>query len=318
VAPPSGDRLEFSKAYELHGGATPVIPWVRVDINLRHHPKGIKAGPLGRDLFVSGLQHCTEFRTDGFIAEDVVPHLAPGQPRPAAVVKRLVEAGLWSWDADRKGFVVHDYLDRNPSKDEIHARVEQRREAGRRGGIRSGEARQGRSKTPADTKRAASTSLAEQEAVASEATKKTGSNGQPHPHTPSHPEDRGDRVSPSRLPADPGSDPHPIRAILRSHAQHFERLKGEPFVLRWKVDAGKVKPILDVHGVAGTLRLQERFFASEDGWWVHKGDFTIGTFVSVANILVGSNGHAGLSPEARKALQSGEQFLEIMNRRRSP
>jgi hypothetical protein len=62
-------------------------------------------------------------------------------------------------------------------------------------------------------------------------------------------------------------------------------------VLRWKADAGKVKPIIDVHGVDATLKLQGAFFASEDGWWVVKGDYGIGAFVSAVNILVGSNGH---------------------------
>lgn len=89
------------------------MPWVKLDERFRHNPKAIRVGPLGRDLYVCGLQYCNENLTDGFICDDMVTHLAPGQSRPAKIVRLLLDAGLWT--RDEGGYRVHDYLKYQPS-----------------------------------------------------------------------------------------------------------------------------------------------------------------------------------------------------------
>ena len=94
------------------------MTWVKVDDGFRHHPKAIRIGPLGRDLFVCGLGYCAENLTDGFIPDDMVPHLAPGQSHPTKIVARLLLAGLWTRE-EEGGYHVHDYLAYNPSREQV-------------------------------------------------------------------------------------------------------------------------------------------------------------------------------------------------------
>jgi len=51
----------------------------------------------------------------------------------------LTDRGLWEETAS--GWLIHDFLDWNPSSAEVSAKRASRAEAGRRGGRRSGEER---------------------------------------------------------------------------------------------------------------------------------------------------------------------------------
>ena len=72
-------------------------------------------------------------RTSGMVGEDV---------DMAWVIRLLVEAGLW--EEVPGGYRVHDYLDYQPSKDEVITEREKKREAGRKGGLASAQARRAR------------------------------------------------------------------------------------------------------------------------------------------------------------------------------
>lgn len=132
------------------------MTWVRLDEEFARHPKVLAAGPLGMAMHVAALCYCNQYLTDGF-----VPRSAPmgfldlagidltesGERRDGDwleahwefIVGRLVEAGLW--EPVKGGWAIHDFHDFQPSKAEVLELREKRAEAGRAGGIRSGQAR---------------------------------------------------------------------------------------------------------------------------------------------------------------------------------
>lgn len=113
------------------------MAWVRLDDKFAQHEKVLEAGPLGMALHVAGICYASGNLTDGFIKKAVIPVLAdfeeideavgqPGFGRRMALEK-LIAAGLWAWDDERKGYWIHDYLDYNPSAETVLAKREQDR-----------------------------------------------------------------------------------------------------------------------------------------------------------------------------------------------
>lgn len=112
------------------------MPWVKIDDAFLRHPKARAAGKDGRALFIAGLCWCATHGTDGRIeAYDLPVIAAEADVRPAATARRLVDVGLW--EATDGGWLVHDYLDYNPSAAATEELRAKRAEAGRRGGQRS-------------------------------------------------------------------------------------------------------------------------------------------------------------------------------------
>lgn len=112
------------------------MAWAKLDDRLDSHPKIIRAWrrePAALGLWTLGLTYTSRHALDGFVPEAAVLLWAP----PSEAVETLVDEGLWlPTDADA-GYMIHDFSDYNPTGD---AR-EIKREAGRAGGIASGEAR---------------------------------------------------------------------------------------------------------------------------------------------------------------------------------
>lgn len=114
--------------------------WVKIDDAFHRHPKARAAGKDGRALFIASLCWTAANLTDGFIATADLPLLAAeAEVKGAATARRLVEVGMW--DVVAGGWVIHDYLDFNPSSEAVREKRRKRQEAGRKGGLRSGEAR---------------------------------------------------------------------------------------------------------------------------------------------------------------------------------
>ena len=95
------------------------MSWVRMDDRFPEHPKAIKVGALGRDLYVSGLCYSGRNLTDGFIPADAVRRLSELR-NVNEIASRLVEVVLW--EVVDGGFQVHDYLDYNPSAQEVRSK----------------------------------------------------------------------------------------------------------------------------------------------------------------------------------------------------
>jgi hypothetical protein len=95
------------------------MAWLRIDDRVRTHPKIATAGPAAAWLWFCGICYCREHLTDGFIPKPVVPNLAMNLTSPWRHAQRLVEVQLWE-DAIG-GFQVHDFLDWNPSRNDVEA-----------------------------------------------------------------------------------------------------------------------------------------------------------------------------------------------------
>ena len=93
------------------------MAWLRIDDRVRTHPKIATAGPAAAWLWFCSVCYAREHLTDGFIPKAVVPALAGGLPSPWRHAARLVDVRLWE-DAVG-GFLIHDFLDWNPSKAEV-------------------------------------------------------------------------------------------------------------------------------------------------------------------------------------------------------
>ena len=132
------------------------MTWVRIDENFAQHPKVAKAGPLGIALHVAALCYCNRHLTDGFVPKQIACTLLDfsglgmrmwdgemvGGGRDAEwsmVVDDLVDAGLWR--PTEGGWFIHDYLDYQPSKQQVQRLKEVRSKTGRRGGQASAEQR---------------------------------------------------------------------------------------------------------------------------------------------------------------------------------
>src|SRR3990167_275444 len=124
-----------------------LMSWVKIDDHFPEHPKVLMAGPQAAWLYVCGLAYASRNLTDGLIPASQVKRLAEVPTAPKLATK-LVEVGLWEQVGG--GYIIHDYLEYNPTREEVLARRETRAEAGRRGGKRSVETRsKGEAKTQA-------------------------------------------------------------------------------------------------------------------------------------------------------------------------
>lgn len=137
------------------------MPWVRIDEDFVNHPKIASAGPLAIALQVAALCYCNRNLTDGYVprpvartlldweivrGEDVVWRVSvhsgfAGEDVDCEwVIDLLIETGIW--ERARGGYVIHDYHDFQPSKADVLTEREQKRAAGRKGGLASRKAKQ--------------------------------------------------------------------------------------------------------------------------------------------------------------------------------
>jgi hypothetical protein len=112
------------------------MTWFRVDDTFHSHPKSTACSLAALGLWAAAGSWSGSHLTDGFVPEHQVPLLARGQSELAA---ELVRAGLWK--RARGGYRFHDWLDRNPSAEEVKSVRQKRAEAGRAGGLASGKTR---------------------------------------------------------------------------------------------------------------------------------------------------------------------------------
>jgi hypothetical protein len=110
------------------------MPWVKIDDQFHSNPKVVAAGAEAVALYIVALSWCGAYLTDGFIPAGQVRRLALSNHYEEAT-KRLVEVGLWH-EVDG-GYEIHDYLEYNPTAEEVKESKQARAEAGRRGGLAS-------------------------------------------------------------------------------------------------------------------------------------------------------------------------------------
>lgn len=134
------------------------MAWFRVDDTLPMNPKALSCSLEALGLWtLAGAWSCQQL-TDGAIPKQMLQAFRSN----ASTAAELVDAGLWIETPN--GYQFHDWADYQMTSTEVAERRKKRAEAGRKGGIKSGQTR--RSK---------------REASASAKTKQTGSKHEPHP-----------------------------------------------------------------------------------------------------------------------------------------
>lgn len=92
------------------------MTWVKIDDGFYQHPKLVRAGPVGMALQIAALCYCNRNLTDGYLPEEAVPLLIAGGME---VVPKMLELGLWGEVVG--GYRVHDYLEYQPSREQVEA-----------------------------------------------------------------------------------------------------------------------------------------------------------------------------------------------------
>lgn len=116
--------------------------WAKFDDLYDDNPKVRRAFSLNAQavsVHVLAITYSARHLTDGRVSEEWLRERVPHGRQRQAVLRVLVDAGLF--DKNGTGYLVHDYLDYNPSRADVLARREREREAKRRAGKLGGQAK---------------------------------------------------------------------------------------------------------------------------------------------------------------------------------
>lgn len=109
------------------------MTWFKLDDQFPHHPKVLRAGPEAAWLFVAAGCYSASHLTDGLIPKCALATIT-AQKNAQRLADTLVRVGLWEELDD--DYVIHDYLAYNPSREEVEADRQRRRDAGAKGARR--------------------------------------------------------------------------------------------------------------------------------------------------------------------------------------
>jgi hypothetical protein len=98
------------------------MAWFKGDDKLPRNPKMLASDLEVCWYYVCALAHCAESLTDGFIADSAVTLIAPHIEAPRMVAERCTAVQLFQRVQD--GYLIPDYLDMNPSREQTVAKRE--------------------------------------------------------------------------------------------------------------------------------------------------------------------------------------------------
>lgn len=96
------------------------MSWGRLDDGFYDHPKVLRCWnrhPAALGLHARAMSWVAKQETNGHLPEDIAAMLQPDDTERDAMVSVLVDTGLWHENGE--GFVIHDYLDYNHSREEL-------------------------------------------------------------------------------------------------------------------------------------------------------------------------------------------------------
>jgi hypothetical protein len=96
------------------------VSWAKLDDQFHAHRKAKRAWkghPRALGLHLLAISYCAGHLTDGFVDDEFVEEKIPAQRERSAVTDALVDAGLWAREGE--GWQINDWLDFNPSRDEV-------------------------------------------------------------------------------------------------------------------------------------------------------------------------------------------------------
>jgi hypothetical protein len=123
------------------------MSWLRIDDAFVDHPKILKTrehAPLVIALQVRALAYASRQLTDGFVPTEALDGMTrdldellrtenSNYLNPDRWAEKMVSAGLW--EPTKGGYLIHDYLEYNPSAREVRKTRKERALAGRKGGL---------------------------------------------------------------------------------------------------------------------------------------------------------------------------------------
>lgn len=110
------------------------MTWVKLDDAFWANPKVVSVGNEAAGAYARMLSYCGQHLTDGVVDASVAKFITR-----AAVCTQLVAHGFLAKQGS--GFSIPDFLDFNPSREEVEAKRNARSRAGKKGGVASGKRR---------------------------------------------------------------------------------------------------------------------------------------------------------------------------------
>jgi hypothetical protein len=117
------------------------MTWAKLDDDFYGHPKVLDAWRRDRSavgLFALSLSYSAKHELDGAVPANFIRQVLPDRDERRAAVTALLRAGLWEHNGGRGAYAIHDFLDCNPSREEL----DRDRAAGRRRAQKSRRQRQ--------------------------------------------------------------------------------------------------------------------------------------------------------------------------------
>jgi hypothetical protein len=265
------------------------MPWGRVDDDFYDHPK-VTAMPAdvrnaACGLYWRAISYCNRYLTDGRLTEAALAKLDACSPE----IEALLAVGLFDQPkANGKQSAslvlrVHDFLTRNKSRRQVLAERIQKIEAGRLGGVKSGEKRRAGSSSEAHAK--SKQSASESAAVAKQGASSTHDNLEaerkqsassarskteaPGVELPSRPIKRDESTTPKAVPARKPEEsfdskaPRLTKAALEAWAT-FEAQAWQPFKAAWLARGLLLPPFGDADDDEGTSQRARLWAIADD------------------------------------------------------
>ncbi len=112
------------------------MSWLKLDDQIFLNRKVARCDPETKLLYIVGLTYCANQLTDGEIPEDVLPLLAGmagiDKQNAKQSASKLLDVCLWLATPD--GWQIPDYLEYNPSREQVEHNRNVRSQSGRAGG----------------------------------------------------------------------------------------------------------------------------------------------------------------------------------------
>jgi hypothetical protein len=110
------------------------MSWAKLDDQFFYNKKVAQVDGSAKLLYVAGLVYVANQRSDGFIPERAVKFIASTADIANCqdFAKQLLDVGLW--ETVEGGYRIHDYLEWNPTSEQIEATRAARKVAGSLGG----------------------------------------------------------------------------------------------------------------------------------------------------------------------------------------
>ena len=93
------------------------MTWFKVDDQWLRHPKTQALSKDGKLLWLAGGLHCAAHLTDGVILKTSLRLIAAEADVKPTTVAELIAVGLWHEESDR--YIVHQWLDYQPSREQV-------------------------------------------------------------------------------------------------------------------------------------------------------------------------------------------------------